>query len=104
MEKTNFKTKYNKVPVTKEPEEASDIKKKVEAKPEPEKKIEWSTAKVVNCQNLNLRKEPSTEAAVIKTIKVGTEVQLDSSFVSSEWSHIKYFGDTGYVMSRYLER
>ena len=102
MEKKNFKTKYNKIPVTKEPEEAVDIKDTVEVKTKPE--ISWGLARVTNCQNLNLRKNPSSDGAVIKTIKVGTEVQVDKSFKNDTWTKIKYFGDNGYVMSRYLER
>ena len=101
----NNKTKYNKVPVTKEPVEASDIKKTVESKPAPEpKKPAWGEARVYNCQNLNFRKEPHSDAEILRTLKVGTTVQVDPGFTSPDWTHIKYLGDTGYVMSKYLVR
>lgn len=100
------KTRYNKIPISKEPEEAIDIKEAVEERAEfrPEKKPEWGTATVAKCQNLNLRSEPSMTASVIKTIKAGTDVQVDEDFKSNEWTKVRYFGDNGYVMSKYLER
>ncbi len=100
------KTRYNKIPLTREPEEAIDIKDTVEERAEyiPEKKPEWGTATVAKCQNLNLRSEPSMNASIIKTIKVGTDVQVDEEFKSNEWTKVRYFGDNGYVMSKYLER
>ena len=101
----NNKTKYNKVPVTKEPVEASDIKKAVAEKPAPApKRAEWGEGTVYNCQNLNFRKSPVPDSEIIRTIKAGSVVKVDPDFKSPEWSHVKYMGDTGYVMSKYLVR
>ena len=56
--------------------------------------------KVVTGGALNLRKEPSLEATVIRQYPTGTWMTVLSE--EGEWSKVEIGGQTGYVMSKYL--
>ena len=58
------------------------------------------THKAVTGGALNLRKEPSLEASVIRQYPSGTWMNVLSE--EGEWSKVEVGGNTGYVMSKYL--
>ena len=60
----------------------------------------------VNCSNgktLNLRKEPSKNAKVLKQLECGTKVELiPSSNPAEGWSCVRANGQDGWVMTKFL--
>ena len=54
-----------------------------------------------NGKGLNLREEPSKDAAVLASIPYGTKLTI-YSFYNSTWANVSYRGYDGYVMQRYL--
>lgn len=59
---------------------------------------------VANCEKLNIRKEPSKNADIIHTVKVGTEVTVD--YAESTNSFYKIYlpsGAHGFCMREYIE-
>lgn len=64
------------------------------------------TAKVVlpagrSGKTVNMREAPSTSAGIMKKVPVGTEVDLIED--RGQWCQIGYAGNTGFMMSDYLE-
>ncbi|MBR4080657.1 MAG: SH3 domain-containing protein, partial [Clostridia bacterium] len=59
-------------------------------------------ARVIGGGSLNMRQEPSSDAKVLKQIPEGMRVALLG--VTGNWTKIRYGGDVGYVMSKYLAR
>lgn len=58
-----------------------------------------------NGKSLNLRSAPVSHAKnKIGSIPYGAKVTVDSYVNNSSWAYIKYNGQKGYVMSRYLVR
>lgn len=53
-----------------------------------------------NGKGVNMRSNPSTNAAVLIQLPVGTKV--DATEVDADWSKIVYNGKTGYMMSKFL--
>lgn len=56
---------------------------------------------VVNCESLRVREAPSTSAKIFTTVKVGTELEVDS--IADKWLKIKIPKQTvfGYVARVY---
>ncbi|HOI27341.1 MAG TPA: SH3 domain-containing protein [Paludibacteraceae bacterium] len=50
--------------------------------------------------NLNVRKEPNTDATIIGKLAKGTEVE--ASNISDGWASISFNGEQGYVSAQYL--
>lgn len=50
---------------------------------------------------LNLREQPSTSSTILAELEQGTKVAV--KLHSSEWSMVKYEGQTGYLLNAYLE-
>jgi uncharacterized protein YgiM (DUF1202 family) len=53
--------------------------------------------------DVNFRIEPSTDSAVIKTLKQG-ETVTSTGKVSGGWTQVSHNGDTGWVSSEYLKK
>lgn len=70
-----------------------------EAPEEPEDTVQ-SYATVIGGGSLNLREEPSTGAKVLMQIPEGARVEVLAT--SGTWTHVRYNGQTGWVMTRYL--
>lgn len=56
--------------------------------------------KVTSSSRLNVRKSPSTSAAVLGTFTSGQQIEVIS--ISNGWAKVKYNGKTGYVSDRYI--
>jgi len=52
--------------------------------------------------DLNLRRGPSTERAIITTIPEGAPVVIENCVEGLSWCHVTYDGRTGYASARYL--
>lgn len=52
---------------------------------------------------VNMRNNPSTNASVIKAIRIGTVVHVVGED-DSGWSKIETDGTTGYMMSKFLQK
>ena len=50
---------------------------------------------------VNMREQPSTSSGIIKKVPVGSDVELYEDM--GQWCRIGYGGQTGYMMSDYLE-
>lgn len=61
--------------------------------------------KVANCKKLNVRTEPNTNADVIVVIDEGTEVEVDDTFVNSEFYKVSIDANfvSGYCMKKFIE-
>ena len=71
--------------------------------PEPAQDQEWALIGNVpagNRQDVNFRKKPNIYAELIDRIPVGHPVEVLSN--NGEWSKVKWNGQTGYVMSKFL--
>lgn len=55
--------------------------------------------KVTSSSRLNVRKSPSTSAAVLGTFSSG---QIEVISISKGWAKVKYNGKTGYVSEKYI--
>lgn len=56
--------------------------------------------KVTSSSRLNVRKSPSTSAAVLGTFESGQQIEVVT--VSNGWAKVKYNGKTGYVSDKYI--
>ncbi len=56
--------------------------------------------KVTSSSRLNVRKSPSTSAAVLGTFSSGQQIEVIS--ISKGWAKVKYNGKTGYVSEKYI--
>lgn len=56
--------------------------------------------KVTSSSRLNVRKSPSTSAAVLGTFESGQQIEVVS--VNNGWAKVKYNGKTGYVSDKYI--
>ena len=56
--------------------------------------------KVTSSSRLNVRKSPSTSAAVLGTFESGQQIEVVS--ISNGWAKVKYNGKTGYVSDKYI--
>lgn len=63
-------------------------------------KSEENKIKIVNTDNLNFRKGPSTKYEVIESLAKNTQVEIIPQ--PEEWVLIKYNGNIGFVYSKYL--
>ncbi len=59
------------------------------------------TAVVRNCENVNLRKEPTSSSKLLTTIPKGTEFTVLEQ--SGKWFQVKYNNFTGYIFWKYLQ-
>lgn len=59
------------------------------------------TAVVRNCENVNLREEPTSSSKLLTTIPKGTEFTVLEQ--SGKWFQVKYNNFTGYVFWKYLQ-
>lgn len=58
---------------------------------------------VVNCQRLNVRKGPSTDAEILTTIKASSEVKIDTDTSTDEFYKIHTdAGIEGFCMKKYI--
>ena len=72
---------------------------------EPDKDYSWKEVKVVGGP-LNLRRNPRSDADIIKVLEEGTELFTDTK--SGEWLHVLLPEDVmekyeGYVMAKFVE-
>ncbi|MDE7165957.1 MAG: SH3 domain-containing protein [Bacteroidaceae bacterium] len=56
--------------------------------------------KVTSSSRLNVRKSPSTSAAVLGTFKSGQQIEVIS--INNGWAEVIYNGKTGYVSTKYI--
>lgn len=59
------------------------------------------TAVVRNCENVNLREEPTSSSKLLTTIPKGTEFTVLEQ--SGKWFQVKYNHFTGYIFWKYLQ-
>ena len=88
------------------PEESLEIKM-VNAKhvdSTPKREVETPCAGVVvNCSKLNVRAEPTTDADVLTTLDVGSEIMIDNARSTHEWLKITTAaGIDGFCMRRFV--
>lgn len=76
--------------------EVTDDITTVEEKTETKNKIAY-----VKYDNVNLRKEPSTDSNVVQKLKINTEVTIIEE-VDSVWNKVKVDGATGYISKELL--
>lgn len=68
-----------------------------------EHKVELKIGTVINCASLNVRKEPSKDAAIMCTIKASEKVEIDESKSTNEFYKIfNSAGVEGYCMKNYI--
>ena len=60
-----------------------------------------SATYTVNADKVNIRKSPSTDAGIVKTIRRGEEVTLVSGSLDG-WLQVSYGSTIGYVSSDYV--
>ena len=107
------KTNYSKIS-TKKIEETPDVVVEtdisngddvvsVDEEPIIEKKP--TIGKVANCTKLNVRTKPNANADVIVVIDEGTEVEVDDTFVNSEFYKVSIDANfvSGYCMKKFIE-
>ena len=59
---------------------------------------------VVDCRNLNVRKDPDENAEILGTIPVGAEVVIDENESTSDFYNIcAASGFEGFCMKRFIE-
>lgn len=76
------------------------VEETVEQIEEPIAKI----GRVVNCEVLNVRKEPSINASVICTVNESSEVEIDEDASTDEFYKVALVnGVTGYCMKNFVE-
>lgn len=65
--------------------------------------VATTTAKVTaaNGKPVNMRKSPSTTAALVDRVPVGTSVTVNS--YNDSWAQVTYRGATGYMMTKFLD-
>lgn len=68
----------------------------VEENKEEEKTTSKNEIAYVKYDNVNLRKEPSTDSSVIEKLKLNTEVTIIET-VDSTWNKVTVDGNTGYI-------
>lgn len=68
---------------------------------EEDKTMTTATVTAANGKPVNLRKSPSTTAALVDRVPVGTSVTVSS--YNDSWAQIAYRGATGYMMTKFLE-
>ena len=57
---------------------------------------------VCDCQELNIRSEPSTEGSILCVVDEGSQLLIEKD-IDDEWAHIyTSCGIEGYVMKRYI--
>ena len=61
--------------------------------------------KVANCKKLNVRTEPNANADVIVVINEGTEVEVDDTFVNTDFYKVSIDANfvSGYCMKKFIE-
>lgn len=58
---------------------------------------------VIDCQKLNMRKEPSSDAEVIGTIAVGSEVSIDEAASTEDFYKVcTAAGAEGFCMKKFI--
>lgn len=73
------------------------------AEPEPTKKSEIIGV-VIDCTKLNVRERPSSDANVVATISVGSEVMVDTRKSTSAFYKVcNAAGIEGFCMKKYVE-
>lgn len=77
-------------------EDVTTLEENKEEKTETKNKIAY-----VKYDNVNLRKEPSTDSSVVQKLKINTEVTIIEE-VDSVWNKVKVDGATGYISKELL--
>lgn len=105
--KREFVEEVKEEPVfTPEPEEEEEV---IDVQPEEVLTMEPKpiVGKVVDCQMLNVRTEPTTESEVMVVINKGEEVIVRIPDFTEDWHFIEFHKSpmtiTGYVMSKFIE-
>lgn len=88
-----------KIELVEETEEVFEGIKEVEETEEP-KEVKGV---VVNCARLNVRKEASKDAAVLKIINAGTKVKIDEEGSTDDFYKVQVAGFTGFCMKEFIE-
>lgn len=102
---------------TKEEKKPFKFSKKEEVKKEEEPKVEKEEEDVkgvveddikdgvvIECENLNIRKEGKADAAILKVIPVGTEVAIDMKDNTTDFYNvILKDGTEGFAMKKYIK-
>lgn len=73
---------------------------------EPVEELKEEKGKVVNCERLNLRKEPNTDCAIVDVLEKGTEMTIlsDDILTPIGWYKVTVNGVGGFVMSKFIEK
>ena len=85
-----------------EPEEAPAEETPEEAPQEPESAAAAQNRQTRVSETVNVRTEPSTESARVTLAYQGDEITQVESY-DNGWSKVEYKGQSGYVMTEYLE-
>lgn len=82
---------------------SKEIKKDVVAEKQP-KVREPRTGVVVDCVKLNVRKRPSSDAAILAEIPVGTKVQIFDKESTKDFHHVcTATGIDGFCMKKFIK-
>lgn len=70
------------------------------AEPEPEPDVEWATVWAESGSTVKMRAKPSTKCKLYWDVPIGSQVMLLEP--GDTWSRIRWAGQDGYMMSRFL--
>lgn len=98
---------YNKMFDANEKNPVTEVEEKVEdpnaVVPQPVEEPKFVIGTVADCVKLNMREHPSTDADVICTIPVGTEVQVDVDNFYDGWFRVyTASGREGFCMKQFI--
>ena len=54
-----------------------------------------------NSSNLNVRKFPGTDSAIVGKFAKGTEIEVEN--IDNGWARVNYNGETAYVSAEYIK-
>lgn len=78
-----------------------DYKAAPEPPPEPEPEPQKAIVTAESGSTVNLRKEPSTSAALVDKIPVGTEIDIIE--YGTDWCRVEALGKTGWMMTQFIQ-
>lgn len=100
-----FETKEEKKPLKfskKEEPKIEEINEEDDAKEVKEDEVKYGV--VVECENLNIRKEGKADAAILIVVPVGTEVVIDMKDNTEDFYNVVLKdGTEGFAMKKYIK-
>ena len=85
-----------------EPAKVEEVKEEEDNKGFIEEAADIKNGKVTNCENLNVRKDASKDANILKVIPKDTTVIIDNDNRNGFYNVILEDGTEGYVMKEYI--